>query len=295
MGRMNLHHVELFWHVARHGGVSAAARKMPYGIQQPAISAQIIQLEDALGTTLFHRRPFQLTKAGEELHAFIEPFFAGLDDVAKRLRGGGEEMRVRLGAPEMIQREYLPTVLKGLKRRHPALNFTLTTARLDEVERLLLAQELDLGLASLDGRRPEGLKSEEFLRVPLVLLVPARSGLTTAESLWRRDRIEDPLISLPPHEPVARLFQSELARRGIEWYPQLEFASLDLVERYVAEGFGIGLSVRAPGAPLPATLRTLALEGFPELPFGAMWRGQISPAAKLLLGEMEEKAEEFRK
>ena len=64
---MNVHHLELFYYVARHGGVSAAARAMPYGIQQPAISAQILQLEDSLGTTLFHRRPFRLTGTGEAL------------------------------------------------------------------------------------------------------------------------------------------------------------------------------------------------------------------------------------
>ena len=54
---MNIHHLELFYYVARHGGVSAAARHIPYGIQQPAISAQVIQLEDDLGTPLLLRDP----------------------------------------------------------------------------------------------------------------------------------------------------------------------------------------------------------------------------------------------
>jgi DNA-binding transcriptional LysR family regulator len=49
---MNVHHLELFYYVARHGGVSAAARAMPYGIQQPAISAQILQLEASRETGL---------------------------------------------------------------------------------------------------------------------------------------------------------------------------------------------------------------------------------------------------
>ena len=78
---MNIHHLELFYYVARHGGVSAAARHIPYGIQQPAISAQVIQLEDDLGTPLFHRRPFRLTASGEDLFRFIEPFFGGLHEI----------------------------------------------------------------------------------------------------------------------------------------------------------------------------------------------------------------------
>src|SRR4051812_10217826 len=100
---MNIHHLELFYYVARSGGVSAAARKIPYGIQQPAISAQIIQLEDHVGATLFTRRPFKLTKAGEELFRFIEPFFNGLPEMSRRLRGGGE-VHLRIGANESIQR-----------------------------------------------------------------------------------------------------------------------------------------------------------------------------------------------
>jgi DNA-binding transcriptional LysR family regulator len=50
---MNIHHLELFYYVARHKGISEAVRNIPYGIQQPAISGQILQLEDFLGTTLF--------------------------------------------------------------------------------------------------------------------------------------------------------------------------------------------------------------------------------------------------
>ena len=48
---MNIHHLELFYYVARHGGISEAVRNMPYGIQQPAISGQVIQLEEFLGVT----------------------------------------------------------------------------------------------------------------------------------------------------------------------------------------------------------------------------------------------------
>ena len=38
---MNIHHLELFYYVAKHEGISGAVRNMPYGIQQPAVSAQV--------------------------------------------------------------------------------------------------------------------------------------------------------------------------------------------------------------------------------------------------------------
>src|SRR5438105_12690671 len=78
---MNIHHLELFYYVARHGGIVPAVRNMPYGIQQPAVSGQIARLEETLGTKLFNRRPFALLPPGIELYKFIRPFFDEIDHV----------------------------------------------------------------------------------------------------------------------------------------------------------------------------------------------------------------------
>src|SRR3954469_18353805 len=71
--RMNVHHLELFYYVARHGGISAAVRHIPYGIQQPAVSGQMRALEESAGVKLFERSPFKLTPAGERLFAHVQP------------------------------------------------------------------------------------------------------------------------------------------------------------------------------------------------------------------------------
>src|SRR5512143_2317127 len=85
IGRMNVHHLELFYYVARHGGISRAVRHMPYGIQQPAVSSQILMLEQDLGKKLFDRTPFNLTAEGEQLYAFVRPFFENLGPMAHQL------------------------------------------------------------------------------------------------------------------------------------------------------------------------------------------------------------------
>src|SRR3989454_11196730 len=102
---MNIHHLELFYYVAKFGGITEAVRNMPYGIQQPAMSGQIIQLEEFLGVTLFQRRPFELTAAGEELYAFIQPFFENLQSVGEKLRGGAAQL-IRIGASEVVLRDH---------------------------------------------------------------------------------------------------------------------------------------------------------------------------------------------
>ncbi|CAN5746864.1 LysR family transcriptional regulator [soil metagenome] len=288
---MNVHHLELFYYVARHGGVSAAARHMPYGIQQPAISAQILQLEDTLGVSLFHRRPFKLTKAGEELYTFSKPFFGGLDAIGEKLRGGAEN-HLRISSPEIVQRDYLHALLVRMRSRIPGFQFTLFSGREDEIEGQLMAQDIDVGLATLAGRSSEGVQSRELIRLPMVLLVSEKHRLTRAEEIWSLDRIDFPLITLPAEEPVCRLFQAELQKRKIDWFPSLELSSLELISRYVAEGFGVGLSLHVPGAPWPPGIRALPLADFTEVAFAGLWIGKLTPIKESFLHEAAQLAQE---
>jgi DNA-binding transcriptional LysR family regulator len=230
---------------------------------------------------LFQRRPFELTKQGRELFRFIAPFFEGLADMDTQLRGG-RVVRLRIGAPEAVQHNYLPTLLRALRKGVPSIAFTLLTGSQDFFEEKLLSQELDIVFTTIHAKPQSGIKHREYLRLPLALLVSERSPIKSADQLWKRDRIEEPLLSMGPKEPIASTFQEELRRRKIEWYPSLELASLDLVCRYVAEGFGIGLTVIQKDAGPPKGTRHVPLTGFPDVPFVAMWTGKNNPLLELI-------------
>lgn len=290
---MNVHHLELFYYVARHGGVSAAARAMPYGIQQPAISAQILQLEDVLGVTLYQRRPFQLTRQGQALYDFIGPFFSGLAEMSDRLRGGGEK-RLRIAAAEVVQRDYLPQLLGRMRQRVKGFHFTLAHGRQQEIEAMLLAQEIDIGLSTLMDKTAANVEARELLRLPGVLLVPQKSRFTAAEQILEQDRIDLPLVTLGAQDVLPRAFQAMLRQRGLEWLPSLEVGSLDLVVRYVAEGFGAGLALQHPQVDLPTGVKALPLANFPPLSFGVLWTGRLSSLGAAFLEEAAGLAEELR-
>ncbi len=289
---MNVHHLELFYYVAKHGGVSAAARQIPYGIQQPAISAQILQLEDSLGLTLFQRRPFQLSAEGQKLFEHIEPFFNGLPALEQRLRGGAET-RLRIAAPEIVQREYLARLMVRMKKRVPQFHFMLTNGRQGEIESQLLAQEVDLGLSLITDKTTVGMNTRELQRLSMVLLVPEKSRIKRAADVLGLDRIDLPLITLGAREALSRVFAEELRVRGLDWLPTLELVGLDLIARYVAEGLGIGLSLHVPGMALPAGVREVMLEDFPTIPFCALWMGRLTPLGESFLEESRALAAEL--
>src|SRR5579862_4940685 len=159
---MNIHHLELFYYVARHGGISEAVRNIPYGIQQPAVSGQIAQLEEFLGTTLFHRRPFSLTPAGEKLYRFIEPFFSGLGMVASELQGGGTH-QIRIGSSDIVLRDHLPEILRAARKQFPRLRASMREGYQPELEAMLQRQEIDVAITLMEKKPLAGVNSSILL------------------------------------------------------------------------------------------------------------------------------------
>ena len=286
---LNIHHLELFYFVARHGGIMPAVRNMPYGIQQPAVSGQILQLEDSLGGPLFQRRPFKLTPAGEQLYTFIKPFFDEIDSVADQIRGGAIQS-VRLAATAIVLRDHLPMLLPLLKERFPGLKLTLREGTQTQVAAWLAAGEVDLAVTVLDGKLSTGVQSRKLLELPLQLLVPKSLKLKTAAALFSQDRIAQTLISFPANESVAKVFQSELQKRKVSWPIGMEVNSLELVDIYAANGFGVGLTLKVPGRKPPAGVQVITLDDFAPVVVAALWQNQLSAVGLALVESFDRHA-----
>jgi len=289
---MNVHHLELFYYVAKHGGIMPAVRNIPYGIQQPAVSAQVAQLEEYLGVTLFQRRPFALTPPGEKLYAFAQPFFSNLEKVAIDLQGG-QTRHFRIGASTIVLRDHMPQLLNGVRKKFPGLKILLREGFPAQLETLLMNDEVDLVLTMIDRKPAAGLQSEVLLELPMVLLVEKSSRFKSTGELWALDKIAEPLICLPAHEAMTKKFQARLAELGIEWFPSIEASSADLIESYVAAGLGIGLSVHVPTKPLLKNVRALPLKDFPLALVGALWRGKNTPLLDAFLDMARQRAREM--
>jgi DNA-binding transcriptional LysR family regulator len=286
---MNVHHLELFYYVARHGGIAGAVRNIPYGIQQPAVSAQIAALEESLGVKLFQRRPFLLTREGAELFAFIEPFFGRLDAVEKGLRASAQP-QLRIAAPSIVLSDYLPAILDRVRARFPHFRLHLHEAGRPEAEALLAAQEIDLAITILEPKGRPGRRARALLRLPLVLLAPQRSRIASADELWAQDKIEQTLITFPRADPVQAQFQEALRARGVDWFTGIEVNSSRLIQRYVLAGHGLGLAVAAPDFRPAKGIRVLPLEDFPRVQVGVVWSGKLSPVAEQFMAEVEAEA-----
>lgn len=292
MAAVNLHHLELFYYVCRYGGISRAVRHMPYGIQQPAVSSQILALEQDLGAKLFDRQPFRLTAEGQELYEFARPFFDQAEAVARRIQKKNAP-KLRIAASEIVLRDYLPPVLRELRRNYPELRLGLRNGSQVEIEGWLQAGECDFGITTLDAKPKAGVKHLPIVKLPLVLLVPRRSPVKSAGEFWARATIEEPLICLPAGESLTRNFQRGLKRLGVDWPTSIEATSTQLVTQYVANGYGIGVSVDVAELVRHASVRALPLTGFEPVEIAALWRPPLDAAQEALRSAVEQRAREL--
>lgn len=281
---MNVHHLELFHYVALHGGISQAARRMPYGIQQPAISGQLRRLEADLGVKLFERSPFRLTPEGRKLQRFVAPFFGRLDDVARELKAA-RAPALHLGAAEVILHDHVPGILRQLRPRFPGLRVRMRDGLNAQLIGWLEGGEIDLIIVPLGPKPPPRLRRRTLLGLPPVLLVPDKGGRRSAADWWAEGPQRPPLISLPASEPLTLAFQRELRRRKIRWPVTIEANSLPMVTRYVADGQGAGISLAVPGLTRHRGVRACPLPGFPPLEIAALWRDEPTPVVAAFVDE----------
>ena len=279
---LNVHHLELFYYVVQFQGITQASRLMPYGLSQPAISLQLNDLERQLGARLFQRRPFKLTPIGERVYAFIKPFFSGLKGLSEELLTRAPVL-VRIAGPPVVLRDYLPPILRPLAGAFPNLSFSLKAGLQGHIEEWFESRQVDLAVTMLEGDLPRSFQHQPLLDLPLALLVPVASSLRSAEQLWKKPRIQERLISPPATDAISKAFESGLKRNAVIWDVRADMSSIELVESYVAKGFGVGVTLMVPGCSYIPEVRALPLPGFPLVPIGLIWQGEPEPVVAALM------------
>lgn len=134
--------LEVFFHVAQSGGLSAAGRLT--GLSPPTIGRRMLALEQRAGQTLFHRSQtgYGLTPAGKTLLDRVRVMHAAAVPVQEILSSQAETPLIRLSAGTGTA-QFLADKFSLLNRPGDSfrLNFVTTEAILDITHR-----EVDLGI-----------------------------------------------------------------------------------------------------------------------------------------------------
>lgn len=151
---------------ARHFGRAAELAH----VSQPALSAQIMEMEEHLGVKLVERSRAGtfLTAIGEEVLAQVRSILADVDrlEESARQRPGTLEGRLRLGVIPTLAPYLVPQLIPYLRQRYPAIEIELKESLTDRLIADLGEGRLDAVVAALpidaEGVVTRALFSDRF-------------------------------------------------------------------------------------------------------------------------------------
>jgi DNA-binding transcriptional LysR family regulator len=242
---MDIIKLRAFFTVASLGSVGKAAEKLNY--TQPAISAQIRELERELRTRLFEKvgRHIQLTADGKALLPHAETLFRDFESCQKALprNAEGPGRLLRIGASSLPGVHMLPGLIADYRRQDSETRITLTIQGAYAVERLLFDQQVDAGFIGRKQRsRAPGRATEWVLsRDDMVAVVPIGHPWARRKAISFEQLADEPLI-LPPRNILTRRSVEERFRKlGLELHLAFEVGNPEAIKRMVAMRLGASI------------------------------------------------------
>lgn len=239
---MDIHQLKTFVTVAREGSITRASELVH--LSQPAVSAHIKALEDALGLALFDRtaKGMTLTPDGQRLLSKAEQTIAAhrdLLDEATRLKGRLAG-KLRLGVGGASSHQAVGRLVAGLAERCPEVEVSLVHGSSVEILAGVRAGTLDVGFANEPETPTADLLSLEVTRFAIFVAGPKGQGSATGAPDWKA-LAELPWIYPPASACCGRtaevLFKTERFRpRRV-----INVERGEVTRTLIAAGIGIGL------------------------------------------------------
>lgn len=237
-----LRELKTFLAVARHGTFAAAG--LHIGLTQSAVSAQIRNLENALGIRLFDRtgRQATLNAAGQRALPMAQEMLAifsrmAVDDAVSEFRG-----ELKIGAVATAQTGLLPQALLRLRQQAPGLEPKLVPGVSLNLLSQVDAGEVDLAIMIKPPfELPKELSAQVIRREPFVLIVPPQVEGDDPLRLL----VERPHVRYDRNSFGGRLVTRFLREQRIEVNVALELDELEAIVKMVESGLGVSLLPRA--------------------------------------------------
>lgn len=239
---MELQHLQTFVAVAEAESMTRAAERLH--LSQPAVSAQVKLLEEALGVVLFQRtgRGMRLTASGEELLGQARDILvqiAGLERRAAELRGDVPAV-LRLGLIDCGYPLRFARVVGVARHEHTRLRVETVTGSSADNARGVLDQEIDV--AFVEGDWPNDARFRS------VQIGTSRVGII-APTCWRRELGEPDWSRLSAFPWVFQnngcshywLLQKLCQEHHVKLEPQFRASAVGTAADLVVEGLALSV------------------------------------------------------
>ena len=242
MNSTNFHQLFIFYMVARLQSFSKAGQEL--SISQPAVSIQVRELENSLGTTLLHRmrRELRLTETGEAVFSYTQRIFALADEMHAVVRDiqGLQAGTLTIGSSTTPGEYILPWIIGKFRQQHSGVQVTLNIANTQTVIEQIYSRELDLGMAGSPVNL-KGLASFPYVTDRIVVIAAPSHPLAREEAVGIRDLRNVDFIMRESGSATREAAENLLRARRVEPHITMEIGSNEAIKSAVAAGLGIGV------------------------------------------------------
>jgi len=232
------------------------------GRSQPAVTAQIAQLEALLGVTLFLRttRMVEPTLAGRELAPRARRLVADAAALLRdfQTRGGVPGGRLALSVSPTVAGGLAALALRPFRLEFPDIPVTIREDMADAMFQALIGGVAEIGVGPY-AEPPSPLTFTPVFEQPFYLLAPKGHPLTAGRRAAFRDFASAPQV-LPSRGTTARaLLERTAANFGLTLSATAEATEFQTIAAMVAAGLGLAAMPRAA----PETIDALGLTALP--------------------------------
>ena len=272
MHHINLHQLSTFQAVAEECSYMRAAERLHFS--QPAVSAQIRQLETSIGVKLFDKigHKTHLTLAGEELYRYSQKIFALIDETLETMEAlrSPDHGRLSVGADTTVGTYVVPHLLGKFHNLYPHVEITLEVVNRRYLVDALISNRIDMVIM---GKIPTEVPVfwAPFEPNELVLIAPPTHRLAGIPNVPFAELAREHFLLREAGSGTRAALEEAFQDADLPLQVSMQVGNNSAIKQSVAAGLGVALISRvAINAELETKrLVMLDVEGFPIM---LQWR-----------------------
>ncbi len=249
---INFEYYKVFYYVAKYENITKAAAAL--GRNQPNVTRIIKLLESQLGCRLFTRgaRGVRLTEEGERLYFHVEAAYRHLINAQEEIAvpGAFSGGSVEIGTTETALHLFLLDALHSFRQKYPEIKIKIHNHTTPETIRLLTGGSLDFAVITTPFELPAAVSGIAVLDFEEILVGGMQYRDLCRVSLKLKDIKEYSWIGLGRGSATYELYKNFFIKHGVDFEPDMEVETSDLMLPLIENNFGIGFVPRETALPL---------------------------------------------
>lgn len=237
---VSIRHLQAFQALAEQRHFTRAAVQLH--LSQPAFSALIAQLENALGARLFERstRHVELTAEGADFALAAQRVLSEFDAALTRMSDlvGLRRGRVSIALLPSLAANWLPPLLQTYCQAHPGIEIQVSDVLSEACVQQVRNGQADFALAAMRVDTPE-LQADAFCADGFHLVCPAGHALLQLPRVRPHDVGAYPFIHLARSSSVRQYLDASLQPLHVQAVMEVE--QLATVRGMVMAGLGVSI------------------------------------------------------